>query len=685
MTLKTKETRNKTAFKKHTKMSVSAVLAATSLVGLVQPVQAAEERQVTNQEQKVKEETDRLIVELEAENINKQEVSQKASEKITEIPSVDNSTSTELVKDKVAGDEASIVIETSEELSKDEQAQAIEKLKALPEVKEVYPDKLVMNATEAVNSYSSNSDANTQWGIANAAASTAWRAGLTGAGSTVAIVDTGSKWNFDLAGQEVQGYDFVSGAYLSNDGDGRDSNPADVAANTGNHGQFVSGVISAKSNNAGITGVAPDSKFFHARALGTNTGGYQSDIADAITYSAGGKVAGAPVRTPASVINLSLGWTESCPAYIQKAISYAVSRNVPVVTAAGNFAIDANRFTPANCNGTISVGAIGSNNSLASFSNWGSGVDLVAPGVSIASTTNNSIGYKSGTSFAAPHVAGAIALMKEANPNLTEAEVRTILLNTADRTHQGYKKLNAGRAATEAKKTATPIVYGGIGAYYWANGGTSKFGQPITQEYDTTNGRAQDFSNGYSIIWSERTGAYPMFNRGAIAGKWYAADKVRGYGFPVNAEHGFWEGARQSFYSLSKGSRTIIYWSPQYGAKALNEWGAIYGKWANEGDVKTYGFPTTDEYSMPNGGYAVKFKKGNYEQIIVWSADKGTHALNANGAIYWAWKGNGYTTGLGFPVTDEFYNPATKKVEIHFSKGKKITWTEAEGARIVNL
>ena len=128
---------------------------------------------------------------------------------------------------------------------------------------------------------------------------------------------------------------------------------------------------------------------------------------------------------------MSLGGSGSCSTAEQIAISGAISRGTVVVVAAGNSNADTSGFSPASCSGVIAVAAVGSDGKRASFSNYGSIVDIAAPGVGILSTLNTGtttpvgpayVSY-SGTSMATPHVSGVVALMLSQNPSLTPAQV----------------------------------------------------------------------------------------------------------------------------------------------------------------------------------------------------------------------------------------------------------------------
>ncbi|WP_083850879.1 S8 family peptidase [Arthrobacter sp. TB 23] len=294
-----------------------------------------------------------------------------------------------------------------------------------------------------------------QWNLFEAEAGmrvdSAWERS-TGAGVTVAVIDTGITEHSDLAGNIIPGYDFITSPQIAGDNDGRDSDPTDEGDQCNSdpsswHGTHVAGTIGAVANNSqGIAGVAYDSQIQPIRALGA-CGGYTSDVAAATLWAAGGSVPGLPLNpTPAKVINLSLGGAGTCGTTFQTAINYANSQNAVVITAAGNENTFAKYTTPANCNNVVVVGATGREGNKANYSNHGPEVDVSAPGgdastgrsSAILSTLNSgagpeteSYGYLQGTSMATPHVAGAAALMLSVDPSLTPAQVEAQLKATS--------------------------------------------------------------------------------------------------------------------------------------------------------------------------------------------------------------------------------------------------------------
>lgn len=292
-----------------------------------------------------------------------------------------------------------------------------------------------------------------QWGYSGTygiRANTAWDVTL-GAGAVVAVLDTGITSHSDLAANVLPGYDFISDVFVANDGNGRDANPADPgdwvaanacgyphsAANSSWHGTHVAGTVAAVTNNAkGGAGVAPAAKIVPVRVLG-KCGGYDSDIADAIVWASGGTVPGVPANAnPAEVINMSLGGEGACGSVLQNAINGAVGRGTTVVVAAGNSNVDASTQSPSSCGNVITVAATTSSGVRAGFSNHGAAVDIAAPGSGILSTLNagatapgvETYASYSGTSMAAPHVSGVVALMQAAAATpKTPAQVESLI------------------------------------------------------------------------------------------------------------------------------------------------------------------------------------------------------------------------------------------------------------------
>jgi serine protease len=342
------------------------------------------------------------------------------------------------------------VVATSQKLGAAEAETLMRQIAANPNVEYVQIDRIMKHTlTPNDTNYSQ------QWGYTDAdagiRANQAWDVS-NGSGIIVAVIDTGYVAHSDLAANIVAGYDFIIDTAVSADGNGRDSNPADPGDAYGGqpsswHGTHVAGTVAAVTNNAkGVAGTAWGAKVMPVRALGKG-GGYTSDIADAIIWSSGGTVSGVPTLSAANaadVINMSLGGSGACDTATQNAINGAVSRGVTVVVAAGNDNANASGFSPASCNNVVNVASVTSASARSSFSNYGTLIDVSAPGSGILSTLNTgtagpgteSYASYNGTSMAAPHVAGAVALVQSRRlalglPMYTPAQVEAQLKATA--------------------------------------------------------------------------------------------------------------------------------------------------------------------------------------------------------------------------------------------------------------
>jgi subtilisin family serine protease len=241
-----------------------------------------------------------------------------------------------------------------------------------------------------------------QWGLDLIHADAAHTV-TTGAGATVAVVDTGIDASHpDLAGRILPGYDFVDGDSTPQDGNG--------------HGTHVSGIVAADAGNGiGVDSVAPGASILPVRVLDDNGSGSDADVAQGIDWA---------TDHGADVINLSLGGTLPASGLglgdaMSAAVARAVQRGVIVVAAAGN---DGLPFCENNSvqGKVLCVGAVDKRDNRSFFSSFGQGLSLVAPGGSdmpgtdedVLSTWNNgSYQQLAGTSQATPHVSGVAALL----------------------------------------------------------------------------------------------------------------------------------------------------------------------------------------------------------------------------------------------------------------------------------
>ncbi|KKZ71953.1 S8 family serine peptidase [Streptomyces showdoensis] len=382
--------------------------------------------------------------------------------------------------------------------TKQDVAEVMAAFRADPQVASVEPDirAYAMAVTPNDTDYAKQWDLFEPTGGMNVP--TAWDK-TTGSGVTVAVIDTGYAAHSDLATNVVSGYDFISTSADARDGNGRDADSKDEgdwnatdgecgtgskASNSSWHGTHVAGTIAAVTNNTkGIAGIAYNAKIQPVRVLG-KCGGSSSDIADAITWASGGTVPGVPANpTPAKVINMSLGGASAtCPSVYQNAINGAVSRGTTVVVAAGNSNADASGFTPANCSGVITVASTSREGNRSFYSNYGSIVDVAAPGgetrratdtpgtvttpengiystLNSGTTVQSAENYKpyQGTSMAAPHIAGLAALLKSAKSTLTPAQIESAIKTNA-RPLPGTCTGGCGTGIADAAKTVDAVT-----------------------------------------------------------------------------------------------------------------------------------------------------------------------------------------------------------------------------------
>ena len=225
----------------------------------------------------------------------------------------------------------------------------------------------------------------------------------------IAVIDTGVDYRHeDLSGKVVKGYDFVNEDYDPMDDNG--------------HGTHVSGIIGGIANNGrGIAGVCHDCSILAVKVVTADGSGANSWIANGIANA---------VNLGARVLNLSLGGLDNSNT-IRMAVEQAYQQGAIIVAASGNDGSSAPMY-PAALSQAISVGATGRYGDKASFSNYGSSLELAAPGESIYGTVpGNSYEAWNGTSMAAPHVSGAAGLIWSRNPSLSNTQVRQLLASTA--------------------------------------------------------------------------------------------------------------------------------------------------------------------------------------------------------------------------------------------------------------
>lgn len=292
------------------------------------------------------------------------------------------------------------------------------------------------------------------WGLAKIEADTAW-AVSTGSGVVVAVVDSGvDRDHPDLAGRawanpgeipgngtdddgngfadDVVGWDFVNG-----DADPDDDN---------GHGSHVAGIVAAEAGNGqGVAGVAPGARVMALKGLDAEGSGFESDLAAAIVYAA---------ENGARVLNASWGASVDSP-LINEAIQYARAQGVLTVAAAGNGYSSPVGY-PAALEGVAAVAATDDQDVKADFSDVGPELDLAAPGVDVLSAAPGGVyASKSGTSMAAPHVAGVAALVVALHPDYSPGQLLAALRRATDDVDDPGFDVRTGAGRVNARKAVS--------------------------------------------------------------------------------------------------------------------------------------------------------------------------------------------------------------------------------------
>lgn len=280
-----------------------------------------------------------------------------------------------------------------------------------------------------------------QWGLDNINAQGAWDlARVAPLSAKIAILDTGVKGNHpDLRGKIIHQANFSS---------------SPTADDIHGHGTHVAGVAAAATNNRnGIAGMSYNTgAIMNIKVMGDNGGGSISNVAQGIIHAA---------NQGAHIINLSLGAAMGNET-LRNAVNYAHNRGALLIAAAGNNSSNIAHY-PAGYNQVLAVAATNQSNELAPFSNYGSWVEVAAPGQDILSTFPGEAGdsmYRtaSGTSQAAPFVSGLAGLIKATNQTLTNRQIRSIIHRSAIRPVSGgsirFGRIDARRAIQLAMNAA---------------------------------------------------------------------------------------------------------------------------------------------------------------------------------------------------------------------------------------
>jgi len=308
-----------------------------------------------------------------------------------------------------------------------------------------------------------------QWAPAKIGAPAAWEITTGSEEVIIAVLDTGVKIDHpDLAAKTWSNPGEIPANGLDDDQNGKVDDvygwhfyhhcsnseclPAednDLQDDNG-HGTHVAGIAAAETNNeVGIAGISWGAQLMPVKVLDEYGDGWYSDVIAGIVYA---------TDNGADIINLSLGGEENSEA-LQDAVDYGHAEGVLLMAATGNTGKPV--FYPAACDHVLGVGATDVNDVRPEFSNYGPGIDVAAPGVSIYSTWPWLDGYwhKSGTSMAAPHVAGLAALIWSARPELSNDRVAWVISETANDLgapgwdeYYGWGRIDAHRALLSASQ-----------------------------------------------------------------------------------------------------------------------------------------------------------------------------------------------------------------------------------------
>ncbi len=266
----------------------------------------------------------------------------------------------------------------------------------------------------------------TPWNIENIKAPFLHNQDNYGTGIKVAVFDTG----IDLNNSDLQvagGVSFVEGITSYDDDNG--------------HGTAMAGILAALQNEQGLLGIAPEVSLYSVKVLDQEGIGYYSQIIDGIQWA---------IENDIDIITMSFGGTQYSN-ILRESIQEANDNNILIIAASGNQGSFSAINYPANFNEVVCVGAVDNQNNIASFSNRGTEMDIVAPGVNIQTTgLNNSLVTVNGTSAAVPHVAGVAAQLWSIKNELTNDELKALLYVSAERMGEhntsGWGLVNAEQA-----------------------------------------------------------------------------------------------------------------------------------------------------------------------------------------------------------------------------------------------
>jgi subtilisin family serine protease len=357
-------------------------------------------------------------------------------------------------------------------------------LRADPRVLAVVPDAVVHAMGWPVDAPPSDPLYDQQTDLPQIHVPEAWPTTTGDPRVVVAVIDSG----VDLTHPDLAGVTVVAPRNET-------FNTTDVHDDLG-HGTHVAGTIFARADNgAGIAGIAPDSALMPIKVLDGDGSGFFSDVLDAVDWA----------RTHgADIINLSLGGllTPDEIALFQPTFSAARAAGILIVAAAGNSG-DRLMFYPAGLRGVVSVAAVDAGDLAADFSTFNRAVDLAAPGVDTLSTIPTALdpsGYErdSGTSMAAPHVAGVAALVLAARPRLGVDELEGVLRASADDLGDPGRDDHYGAGLVDAAVALTAPVPSPLPDFDPAPGPSG----PLTIDFSSPIAPVRQTANSFTVAWT---------------------------------------------------------------------------------------------------------------------------------------------------------------------------------------
>ncbi|WP_017813580.1 MULTISPECIES: S8 family peptidase [Paenibacillus] len=272
----------------------------------------------------------------------------------------------------------------------------------------IQPNEVYASAAQAfaptVKAITVKPNEQASWGYGMIDAQIPLQAGYTGKGIKVAILDTGISAHPELkiaGGASVVNY---TSSYADDNG----------------HGTFIAGVIGAQDNGSGLIGEAPDAQIYGVKILDSKGNGSTEDLAKGINWA---------IQNHMDIVNMSIAFPQNSPA-VEQMIATADAKGILLIAAAGNkgtadATTDTIEYPAKNADQVIAVTAVDDTLQRATFSASGPEADVAAPGVSIVSTASNGkYELRNGTSVAAPFVTGMAAVLKQAHPELTNAQLR---------------------------------------------------------------------------------------------------------------------------------------------------------------------------------------------------------------------------------------------------------------------